>query len=305
MKMKESKVKIIECPRDGMQGLKAFIPTEVKITYINSLLKVGFDTLDVGSFVSPKVIPQLKDTAEVLDKIDLSVTKTKLLTIIGNKRGAKEAIAFPQVDYLGFPFSISNTFLNLNIRSDRQQAFNEAIEIKEICEKAGKELVVYISMAFGNYYGEDWSTSMVVDWAGKLYESGIKIIPLSDTVGAATPEIIGSLYSKLTPAYPDVEFGMHLHTGLLHWYKKLDAAYTNGCNRFDGVMGGMGGCPTASRGRLLGNMNTSFIVEYFDNENVDTGLDNDAFLNAHFESMNTFPCSSNLGRINCTKETCE
>lgn len=258
----EKKIKLVECPRDAMQGWEAWIPTEQKIQYLNSLLKVGFDTLDFGSFVSAKAIPQLRDTKEVLAGLDLSTTKTKLLAIVANVRGAEEAAAFNEIRYLGFPFSVSEEFQKRNTNSTIEQSLERVKEIQAICESAGKELVIYISMGFGNPYGELWNKDIVIHWVRKLVSLGIIIIALSDTVGVSTKENISYLFSHLVPEFPEVEFGAHLHSDSNTWLEKVDAAYQNGCLRFDSALKGIGGCPMA-KNDLVGNLATENLVGYF------------------------------------------
>ncbi len=280
-------VKIIECPRDAMQGLPDFIPTSIKASYINSLLKVGFDTIDFGSFVSPKAIPQMRDTAEVLSSLDLSSTKSKLLAIIGNIRGAKDACQFDQITYLGYPHSVSPTFLMKNINSDEAGSLEKIRQINELCLQFNKELVVYISMGFGNPYGDEWNVNMVEDCVGKLDDLGIKIIPLSDTIGQSTADRIGDLFSKLIPSFPNLEFGFHLHTNIFNWHEQIDTAFNEGCRRFDTVVLGLGGCPMAEDD-LVGNMKTVNLIEYFEEKGVDTGLNKEAFEEAYIKSLQVF-----------------
>ena len=245
-----------------MQGWKEFIPTDLKVKYLNSLLKVGFDTLDFGSFVSAKVIPQLKDTVEVLGKLDLKDVSTKLLAIVANKRGAEEAAKYEQITYLGFPFSVSEEFQRRNTNSSIQQSLLRVEEIQEICISTRKKLVIYISMGFGNPYGEEWSAELVSFWVQKLAAKGIKIIALSDTVGVSNPENITSLFSQLIPAMPDVEFGAHLHSLKTNWREKVHAAFESGCRRFGSAINGIGGCPMA-KDDLVGNLATENLVSYF------------------------------------------
>lgn len=269
-------MKIIECPRDAMQGLHDFIPTAQKIKYINQLLKVGFDTLDMGSFVSPKAIPQMRDTQEVIKNLDLSDTDTKLLTIVGNTRGAKEATQFDEIHYLGFPFSISDTFQKRNINSTIEDSFHRAEDILNCCVIGNKELVVYISMAFGNPYNDPWDADIVLEWAHRLHnELGVDIISLSDTIGVANPETIDYLFTSLIPELPQVEFGAHLHTTPDTWKEKVHAAVHAGCERFDGAFKGFGGCPMA-KDDLTGNMPTENLISYFNEKKTDIGLDMDA-----------------------------
>lgn len=282
-------MKIIECPRDAMQGLHDFIPTEQKIKYINQLLKVGFDTLDMGSFVSPKAIPQMRDTQEVIKNLDLSHSDTKLLTIVGNSRGAKEATQFDEVHYLGFPFSISDTFQKRNINSTIQDSFHRAEEILNCCVIGNKELVVYISMAFGNPYNDPWDADIVLEWAHKLHnELGVDIISLSDTIGVANPETIDYLFTSLIPELPQVEFGAHLHTTPDTWKEKVHAAVNAGCERFDGAFKGFGGCPMA-KDDLTGNMPTENLISYFNEKKIDIGLDMDAVQSSLQMTTEVFP----------------
>lgn len=222
-------MKIIECPRDAMQGIKDWIPTESKVQYIQSLLRCGFDTIDFGSFVSPKAIPQMQDTAEVLSKLDLSATESKLLAIVANVRGAEAAVTHPEIQYLGYPFSISENFQMRNTHKTIAQSIEILKEILSLSTKNGKEVVAYLSMGFGNPYGDPWNVDIVADWTEKLSGMGVKILSLSDTVGTSTPEIITYLYSNLIPKYPNIEFGAHLHTTPTSWHEKIDAAFTSGC----------------------------------------------------------------------------
>ncbi|MCL5129727.1 hydroxymethylglutaryl-CoA lyase [Algibacter sp. L4_22] len=258
-------VKIIECPRDAMQGIRAFIPTEKKVQYIQSLLRVGFDTIDVGSFVSPKAIPQMVDTSEVLSQLDLSKTTSKLLAIIANTRGAEDACKHEVIDYLGYPFSISENFQMRNTHKTIAESVVTLSEILEHADKAGKEVVVYISMGFGNPYGDPWNVDIVGEWTEKLANMGVKILSLSDTVGTSNPESINYLFSHLIPKYPEIEFGAHLHTTPTSWFEKVDAAYKAGCFRFDGAIQGFGGCPMA-KDELTGNMPTEKLLSYFTSE---------------------------------------
>ncbi|WP_417875835.1 hydroxymethylglutaryl-CoA lyase [Winogradskyella sediminis] len=255
-------VKIIECPRDAMQGIKDFIPTEKKVQYIQSLLRVGFDTIDFGSFVSPKAIPQMVDTAEVLAQLDLSKTTSKLLAIIANTRGARDASVHKEIDYLGFPFSISENFQMRNTHKTIAQSVNTLSEILEIADQNQKQVVVYISMGFGNPYGDPWSVDIVGEWTERLANMGVKILSLSDTIGSSDPENINYLFSNLIPNYSNIEFGAHLHTTPTTWFEKVDAAYNAGCRRFDGAIQGFGGCPMA-KDDLTGNMPTEKMFSYF------------------------------------------
>lgn len=260
-----TKIKIIECPRDAMQGIKDFIPTATKVKYIQSLLNVGFDTIDFGSFVSPKAIPQMVDTAEVLSRLDLSITKSKLLAIIANTRGAEDASEFDAIDYLGFPFSISENFQMRNTHKTIAQSVVTLNEILNISDKSNKEVVVYISMGFGNPYGDPWNVDIVGDWTERLSNMGIRILSLSDTIGSSNPENINYLFSHLIPKYPNIEFGAHLHTTPTTWFEKVDAAYKAGCRRFDGAIKGFGGCPMA-KDELTGNMPTEKLLWYFNGQ---------------------------------------
>lgn len=257
-----SSVKLIECPRDAMQGLTQFIPTEVKISYLQQLLSVGFDTLDFGSFVSPKAIPQMADTAQVLDGLDLSATHTKLLAIIANSRGATDAAEHKQIDYLGYPFSISETFQLRNTNATIAESLIRVEEILEIADRSNKEVVIYISMGFGNPYGDPWNVDIVLKWVHQLREMGVKIFSLSDTIGVSSPDNISYLFDALVPTLPDIEFGAHLHTTPTTWQEKIHAAFASGCRRFDGALKGYGGCPMA-REELTGNMPMENMVAYF------------------------------------------
>ena len=271
-----------------MQGLHDFIPTNVKAEYINSLLKVGFDTIDFGSFVSPKAIPQMKDTAQVLSKLDLSQTKTKLLAIVANLRGADDALKFDEIAFLGYPFSISETFQQRNTNASIEESLQRVSEIQGKCLKHGKQLMIYISMGFGNPYGDPWNVDICQEWVDQLAAMNIKHLALSDTIGVATPESIAYLFKNLIPPHPDVEFGAHLHTRHDNWKPKVHAAYSNGCYRFDGALKGYGGCPMA-KDDLTGNMPTEYLIDYFNHYNVDHGLDELAFKKCLRESEKVFP----------------
>lgn len=281
-------IKIIECPRDAMQGIKThFIPTELKASYINSLLKVGFDTVDFGSFVSPKAIPQMRDTAQVLSKLELSSTKSKLLAIVANVRGATDASQFEEIDYLGYPFSISENFQMRNTHKTIAQSIDVLQEILEIASKSKKEVVAYLSMGFGNPYGDPWNVGIVSEWTEKLSSMGVKILSLSDTVGSSTPEVISYLFSHLIPKYPKIEFGAHLHTTPTKWHEKIDAAYKSGCSRFDGAIKGYGGCPMA-KDELTGNMPTEKMISYFTEQKAITGIKPMSFESAYNKSISIF-----------------
>ena len=269
--MSDSKIKIVECPRDAMQGIKDFIPTNEKVRYLQSLLGCGFDTLDFGSFVSPKAIPQMVDTAEVLSNLDLSETKTKLLAIVANVRGAEDAVSHPEIEYLGFPFSISENFQMRNTHKTIAQSVETLQEIFNLADAANKEVVTYISMGFGNPYGDPWNVEIVGEWTEKLSKMGAKILSLSDTAGTSDSETINYLFSNLIPKYPNIEFGAHLHTTPTKWHEKVDAAYQAGCRRFDGAVQGFGGCPMA-KDELTGNMPTEKMLSYFTAQKADTGV---------------------------------
>lgn len=280
-------VKIIECPRDAMQGIKAFIPTEKKVAYIQSLLRVGFDTIDFGSFVSPKAIPQMQDTAEVLAKLDLSSTQSKLLAIIANTQGAEIASQHSEIRYLGYPFSISENFQMRNTHKTIAESIITLQEILNIADRSNKEVVAYLSMGFGNPYGDPWNVEIVGEWTEKLAGMGVKILSLSDTVGSSTPEVIDYLFSNLIPKYPGVEFGAHLHTTPDKWFEKVDAAFKAGCMRFDGAIQGFGGCPMA-KDDLTGNMPTEKMLSYFTAEKVTSNLNSLSFESAYNEATKIF-----------------
>jgi hydroxymethylglutaryl-CoA lyase len=266
-----NEVKIIECPRDAMQGIKTFIPTEEKVKYIQSLLNCGFDTIDVGSFVSPKAIPQMADTAAVLSLLDTSKSNSKFLSIVANVRGAEDAVKQEKIDFLGYPFSISENFQMRNTHKTIDESVVLLEDILEIAYKANKQVVTYISMGFGNPYGDPWNVDVVGEWTEKLAGMGAKILSLSDTVGTSTPEEITYLFSNLIPKYPNVEFGAHLHTTPTKWHEKVDAAYKAGCRRFDGAVRGFGGCPMA-KDELTGNMPTEKMLSYFTSLKANTNV---------------------------------
>lgn len=287
--MENNTLKLVECPRDAMQGIKEFIPTEKKIAYLNALLTCGFDTLDFGSFVSPKAIPQMQDTKEVLSGLDLSKTRSKLLAIIANERGAEEAVSFDEISYLGYPFSISETFQQRNTNTSIDDAFKKVEFIQNLTEKNNKKLVVYISMGFGNPYGDAWSPDLVTSWSEKLHkELGVSILALSDTIGCATSDIVTSLFETLIPSLTSVEFGAHLHVVPTNAKTIVDAAYKAGCRRFDGAVKGLGGCPMA-KDDLTGNMPTEQMLSYFDENNIEHGINMDAFASAYTQAGLTFP----------------
>lgn len=263
--------KIIECPRDAMQGIKSFIPTTAKVNYLQFLLQVGFHSLDFGSFVSSRAVPQMRDTAYVLDQLNLSKTKTKLLAIVANLRGAETAHNFEQIEYIGFPFSISENFQMRNTHKTISESLNSLKQIKELTDKSNKTLIVYLSMGFGNPYGDPWSVDVVSQWVERLAQMDIEIISLSDTVGQAVPNDITYLYSTLIPTFPAIEFGAHFHTHPNRGYEKLTVAFDAGCRRFDGAIHGFGGCPMASDA-LVGNMPTEKLVTFFNERGIQTGL---------------------------------
>ena len=269
-------MKIIECPRDAMQGIEEFIPTQLKIDYINQLLKVGFDTIDFGSFVSPKAIPQLKDTAEVLAGLNLSSTNSKLLAIVANLRGSKDACQFDEITYLGYPLSLSETFQQRNTNRSIDDAFNDLAEIQELCEKNEKVLVVYLSMGFGNPYGDPYEKDYIGEFVSKLDEMEVSIISPADTIGVSNTTNIKTLFETLIPAFPHIEFGAHLHSTPNTIQEKVDAIYQSGCRRIDGAVRGFGGCPMAED-ELVGNMATEQIISFFDSKNIEMGLDLAAF----------------------------
>jgi len=283
-----SKVKLIECPRDAMQGIKShFIPTEQKVRYITSLLRVGFDTIDFGSFVSPKAIPQMRDTADVLNQLDLSKTESKLLAIVANVRGASDALQFEEIDYLGYPFSISEIFQMRNTHKTIAESIKTLDEILNLASKKNKEVVAYLSMGFGNPYGDPWNVEIVAQWTEKLVGMGVQILSLSDTIGVADAKTINYLFSHLIPLYPQIEFGAHLHTTPTTWFEKVDAAYKGGCFRFDGAIKGYGGCPMA-KDDLTGNMPTERLVSYFTQQKAITNVRAMSFESAYNEAVKIF-----------------
>ena len=281
-------MKLIECPRDAMQGLTEFIPTATKTAYLNALLAVGFDTLDFGSFVSPKAIPQLRDTAEVLAGLDLNQSRTRLLAIVANRRGAETAVQHPEISYLGFPLSVSETFQRRNTNQSTAEALADVAAMHELCESRGKTLVAYLSMGFGNPYGDSWSPAIVTDFTEQLARLGVRVVALSDTIGASTAATISPLFSALIPAFPAIEFGAHLHTTPTTWREKVSAAYEAGCRRFDGAIGGIGGCPMAAD-ELTGNMATENVLDYLAEQHAATGLDMAAFGRAQAMAATVFP----------------
>ncbi|MBC9813266.1 hydroxymethylglutaryl-CoA lyase [Crocinitomicaceae bacterium CZZ-1] len=280
-------VKLIECPRDAMQGIKEFIPTEVKAAYINAILKCNFDTVDFGSFVSPKVTPQMRDTADLLKQLDLN-SSSKLLAIVANERGAEDAVQFDEITYLGFPFSISEKFQQRNTNSSIEESLHRVEAIQNLALKHKKQLVVYLSMGFGNPYGEHWDAELVIKWCERLYKDlGITIQALSDTIGCATTDSVDYLFKELIPAFPRVEFGAHMHTLRENAESMIQAAYNAGCRRFDGAIKGYGGCPMA-KDDLTGNMPTEIMLHWFEKQGIVLPIDKNAFMNAMNESNNVF-----------------
>ena len=283
-----TKVKLIECPRDAMQGIKShFIATRDKARYINALLKVGFDTIDFGSFVSPRAVPQMRDTAEVLGLLDRAGSSSRLLAIVANLRGAQEACLHPEIDYLGYPFSISENFQMRNTGKTIDESLIDLTDILDLAGRSDKEVVAYLSMGFGNPYGDPWNVDIVARWTETLAELGVSIISLSDTIGVADGETIRTLFSQLIPRYPKIEFGAHMHTHPAEWHERMDAAFKAGCRRFDGAIRGFGGCPMA-KDELTGNMPTEKMLSYFTREKVETGLNPLAFESAYNEAMRVF-----------------
>jgi|TARA_B110000879_G_scaffold207326_1_gene290812 hydroxymethylglutaryl-CoA lyase len=281
-------MKIVECPRDAMQGIKHWIPTDLKIKYINELLNVGFDTLDFGSFVSPKAIPQLKDTETVLEGLELSTTNSKLLAIVANERGAVDACNFEEIQFLGYPFSISEEFQKRNTNASIEESMSRVEAIQNLCQKHNKELVIYISMGFGNPYGEQWSPDIAAHWSNRLAsELDVKILALSDTIGVSNPENINDIFSTLIPEFPNVEFGAHLHSTPDTRKEKIDAAYDAGCKRFDGAIKGYGGCPMAADD-LVGNMATEDLLAFASTNKIELGLDLEALSSATLISNEVF-----------------
>ncbi len=281
-------VKIIECPRDAMQGIHEFIDTDTKANYINKLLEVGFDTIDFGSFVSPKAIPQMRDTADVLSKLKLDETRSKLLAIVANERGAKDACQFDEITFLGYPFSISETFQQRNTNASIDESLKRLTAIQHLCLQHNKKLVVYISMGFGNPYGDVWNVEIVQKWVDELADRGVKILSLSDTIGVANKESISYLFKNLIPPYPDVEFGAHFHTRPDEWEEKVATAYENGCRRFDGAIRGFGGCPMA-KDDLTGNMPTENLIAYMQQNAPEFKINSEAFQEAMLLSNKVFP----------------
>jgi len=281
------KVKIIECPRDAMQSIKTFIPTNIKLSYLQSVVDVGFDVVDIGSFVSPKAIPQLSDTSIIIDSIDLSNSNSKLLVIVANKKGAISASKFDKIDYLGYPFSISENFQMRNTNKTITDSENELAEILFIADKANKKVVVYLSMCFGNPYGDPWNLDIVNKWVQKLSEMGVKIISLSDTIGTSNPESIKSIFNSVLKNHNEIEFGAHLHSDPNTWYEKIQSAYESGCRRFDGAIKGFGGCPMASN-ELVGNMPTEKILSYLNTKKISNNVNTLRFESCYNQSLEIF-----------------
>ena len=280
-------MKIIECPRDAMQGIKQWIPSEIKLDYLQSVLSVGFDVVDFGSFVSKRAIPQMSDSAYIIDQLDLSNTTSKLLAIVANERGAFEACSHSSLSYLGFPFSISEIFQMRNTNKSINESFEELKKIKTISEKYSKNLVVYLSMGFGNPYGEPWNYEIVEKWIDKLSDLKIQVISLSDTIGTAVPDDIFNIFSNIIPRYTQVEFGAHFHTRPDDWFKKIDSAYRAGCKRFDGAIQGFGGCPMA-KDELTGNLPTEKLISYFNTLNKKTSINSLNFESCYNHALRLF-----------------
>ena len=286
--MRTEELQLVECPRDAMQGLHTFIDTDKKAAYINQLLKCGFHTIDFGSFVSPKAIPQLRDTADVLSKLDLSSTQSKLLAIVANVRGAEDAVKFDEIAYLGYPFSISETFQLRNTNATIAESLKRVEEMQSLCVNSKKELAVYISMAFGNPYGDAWNADVAIHWTKQLSDLGIKVIALADTIGVSNPENIKYLFSNVIPEFPEVTIGAHLHTTPETWREKVEAAWNSGCRRFDSAVKGLGGCPMATD-KLTGNMPTEKVLQFLNENKIESGIDSVQFAESMLMAGNTFP----------------
>jgi hydroxymethylglutaryl-CoA lyase len=281
------KVKIIECPRDAMQSIKTFIPTKTKLSYLQSVVDVGFDVVDIGSFVSPKAIPQLSDTSSIIDSIDLSNSNSELLVIVANKRGASNASKFEKIDFLGYPFSISENFQMRNTNKTIKDSEYELAEIISIAKKVNKKVVVYLSMCFGNPYGDPWNLDIVNHWVYKLSKMGVNDISLSDTIGSSNPESIKSIFNSVLKNHADIEFGAHLHSDPISWYDKVDSAFHAGCRRFDGAIKGFGGCPMASN-KLVGNMPTEKILSYLNTKKISNNVNSLRFESCYNQSLEIF-----------------
>lgn len=280
-------ITMVECPRDAMQGWANFIPTNIKVEYLNQLLKVGFDVLDCGSFVSPKAIPQMADTKEVIPQLDITATHTKLLTIVANTRGAEDAVSFDEVTYLGFPFSISETFQLRNTNKTIEQSLAHVEDIQNLCVQKGKNLVVYISMGFGNPYGDEYNAEVAIKWVGKLASLGIKTISMADTVGVAEPSNIKYIFENLIPEFENVSIGAHFHSTVDKWEEKIDAAYNSGCTYFDSAINGIGGCPMAED-KLVGNIATENMVAWATKNDIQLNINKEAFNNAVIKAGSVF-----------------
>jgi hydroxymethylglutaryl-CoA lyase len=280
-------IKITEAPRDAMQGIKNYISAEKKADLINAIMKVGFEIVDFGSFVSARAIPQLKDTAEVVKKLDMSATRSKLMAIVGNAKGGEMAADYDEITYLGYPFSFSETFLKLNINSTLEKAKQTVTDLQNICVRRNKKLLVYLSMAFGNPYGDDWSPELIARWTHYLCDQGIEVIALSDIIGSADGDLIRKVFEAIYQEVPCADVGLHLHTREYNWYEKVDAAYKSGCRRFDGVMSGLGGCPMAGY-ELVGNLNTIHLVDYCEKNGIAHHLDKKAFDLAYQKAVLTY-----------------
>jgi len=281
------KVKIIECPRDAMQSIKTFIPTKTKLSYLQSVVDVGFDVVDIGSFVSPKAIPQLSDTSSIIDSIDLSNSNSELLVIVANKRGASNASKFEKIDFLGYPFSISENFQMRNTNKTIKDSEYELAEIISIAKKVNKKVVVYLSMCFGNPYGDPWNLDIVNHWVYKLSKMGVNDISLSDTIGSSNPESIKSIFNSVLKNHTNIEFGAHLHSDPISWYDKIDSAFDAGCRRFDGAIKGFGGCPMASN-KLVGNMPTEKILSYLNTKKISNNVNSLRFESCYNQSLEIF-----------------
>ena len=281
------KVKIIECPRDAMQSIKTFIPTNTKLSYLQSVVDVGFDVVDIGSFVSPKAIPQLSDTSIIIDSIDLSNSNSELLVIVANKKGALNASKFKKIDFLGYPFSISENFQMRNTNKTIKESEAELAEIISIAEKVNKRVVVYLSMCFGNPYGDPWNLDIVNHWVYKLSKMGVNDISLSDTIGTSNPESIKSIFNSVLKNHSDIEFGAHLHSDPVSWYNKVDSAFQAGCRRFDGAIKGFGGCPMATN-KLVGNMPTEKILSYLNSKKIHNNVNSLRFESCYNHSLEVF-----------------
>jgi hydroxymethylglutaryl-CoA lyase len=282
-----SSIKIVECPRDAMQGIKQWIPSEIKLDYLQSVLSVGFDVVDFGSFVSKRAIPQMSDSAYIIDQLDLSNTTSKLLAIVANERGALEACSHSSLSFLGFPFSISEIFQMRNTNKSINESFEELKRIKKIADKNNKKLVVYLSMGFGNPYGEPWNYEIVEKWIDKLSDLKIQVISLSDTIGTAVPDDIFNIFSNIIPRYTQVEFGAHFHTRPDDWFKKIDSAFRAGCKRFDGAIQGFGGCPMA-KDELTGNLPTEKLISYFNSINKKPNINSLNFESCYNHALRLF-----------------